>query len=249
MRFPLFVFLFGHPKASLEIQREVFFLYDHSVADATQKEEWPVRPSENPIGYKEIEMKTTCYALFVMLLSCSTGCVSNQVGRRFDNIAYGISLVNSMSSKSDLIRVRNCAFDERIRTAASKRLEEVSEDEINGTDSRLAEIVIGLRETKFEESNVLPAPIDDQPEIFSEMIETDDVGVWCDGVVRITDEKILADIAIAAHKFGEIDGKVCRSVLPAGLLAVEKLTMKAHIERVYENARTSEVRDAAKTKR
>jgi len=94
-----------------------------------------------------------------------------------------------------------------------------------------------------------PLAFDDQEAVVGRMLKTDDVRKWEEGVEQVTDEKLLADIAIAAHPFCEDNGKIKQSVLPAGLKAVDKLTKKAYIEKVYESARSNEVRDAAKAKR
>lgn len=95
----------------------------------------------------------------------------------------------------------------------------------------------------------VPACIGDEERIVKKMLETDDVAVWNEGVELVSDDRLLADVAIAAHAFGEYDGKVKNSVLPAGLRAVEKLNKKAYIEKVYERALSNKVREAAKSKR
>lgn len=94
-----------------------------------------------------------------------------------------------------------------------------------------------------------PTCVADEERIVAWMLKTDDVAVWCEGVELVSDDRLLADVAIAAHAFGEYDGKVLNSVLPAGLRAVEKLNKKAYIEKVYERALSNEVREAAKSKR
>ena len=88
-----------------------------------------------------------------------------------------------------------------------------------------------------------------ETELVDNALKVDDPATLEQTVARISNDKLLARIAISAHRQGLLHGEMVDNTISAGLCAVAKIRSKAYLFEVEESARETTIRNAAKATR
>ncbi len=88
-----------------------------------------------------------------------------------------------------------------------------------------------------------------ETELVNKALKGDDPATLEQTVARISSDKLLARIAIGAHRQGLLNDKMVDNTISAGLYAVAKIKSKAYLFEVEESARETTIRNAARAAR